>query len=87
MWKSSGLCSECTCKLTEVVKEHNIDIGCVPTDSAGTTTMDDSFKKPKDVRFNKRKGLILGYFNAKVGMSVEMDDVIHVGTCVFGEDL
>lgn len=27
---------------------------------------------------------ILGYFNAKVGMSVEMDDVI--GTCVFGEE-
>ena len=83
-WKSSGLCSECKLTKKEVVKEHNIDIGCVPTDSAGTTAMDDSFNKPKDVHFNKRKGLLLGDFNAKVGKSVEMDDVI--GTCMFGEE-
>ena len=62
-------------------------IGCVymPTDSTGAAGIDESYSKLKeDVLSFKQKGkvVLLGDFNARVGKSVEVDDVIGM----FGEE-
>ena len=63
-------------------------IGCVymPTDGSGTATIDDSYNLLKeDVLTFKQKGkiVLLGDFNARVGKSSEVDDVIGM----FGEEI
>ena len=62
-------------------------IGCVymPTDCTGTATIDDSYNLlNEDVLTFKQKGkvVLLGDFNARVGKSSQVDDVIGM----FGED-
>ncbi len=62
-------------------------IGCVymPTDGSGIATIDDSYNLLKeDVLTFKQKGkvVLLGDFNARVGRSSEVDDVIGM----FGEE-
>ena len=61
-------------------------IGCVymPTDCTGTATRDDSYNLLKeDVLTFKQKGkvVLLGDFNARVGMSSKVDDVFREDTC------
>ena len=58
-------------------------IGCVymPTDGSGIATIDDSYNLLKeDVPTVKQKGKValLGDFNARVGRSSEVDDVIGI---------
>ena len=62
-------------------------IGCVyiPTDSNSVSVMDSVYEQLKeDVLSFKQKGrvVLLGDFNARVGKSVDVDDVIGM----FGED-
>ena len=60
-------------------------IGCVyiPTDGSGTATIDDSYSLLKeDVLTFKQKGKVVLDFNARVGRSSEVDDVIGM----FGEE-
>ena len=62
-------------------------IGCVymPTDGTNSASIEGCYEKLKeDVLSFKEKGrvVLLGDFNARVGKSVEMDDVIGM----FGED-
>ena len=61
-------------------------IGCVymPTDGSGIATIDDSYNLLKDVLTfkQKEKVVLLGDFNARVGRSSEVDDVIGM----FGEE-
>ena len=62
-------------------------IGCVymPTDSNSVSVMDSVYEQLKeDVLSFKQKGrvVLLGDFNARVGKSVDVDDVIGI----FGED-
>ena len=64
-----------------------LHIGCVymPTDSNSVSVMDSVYEQLKeDVLSFKQKGLVvlLGDFNARVGKSVDVDDVIGM----FGED-
>ena len=60
-------------------------IGCVymPTDSNSVFVMDSVYEQ-EDVLSFKQKGrvVLLGDFNARVGKSVDVDDVIGM----FGED-
>ena len=63
-------------------------IGCVymPTDSASISVVDSCFERLKeDVLSFREKGkvVLLGDFNARVGRSVQIDDVIGM----FGEDM
>ena len=62
-------------------------IGCVymPTDSNSVSVMDSVYEQlKKDMLSFKQKGrvVLLGDFNARVGKSVYVDDVI----AMFGED-
>ena len=62
-------------------------IGCVymPTDSNSVSVMDSVYEQfKKDMLSFKQKGrvVLLGDFNARVGKSVDVDDVIGM----FGED-
>ena len=62
-----------------------IDCVYMPTDGSGIATVDDSYNLLKeDVLTFKQKGkvVLLGDFNARVGKSSEVDDVIGM----FGEE-
>ena len=62
-------------------------IGCVymPTDSTNISVVNSCYERLKDVLSFREKGkvVLLGDFNAKVGGSVQRDDVIGI----FGEDM
>ena len=55
---------------------------CISTDSISISVVDSCYERLKeDVR--RREIVLLGDFNAKVGRSVQIDDVIGM----FGEDI
>ena len=67
-------------------RRETLYIGCVymPTDSTSISVVDSCYERLEDVFSFREKGnvVLLGDFNAKVGRSVQIDEVIGM----FGED-